>query len=75
MKALLIIILLIAGFGYQQQQWQRQHKVKSLGIAKLANEGYWLSTDPNKMCCDLNFDGYIDFYDYAIFLRKYTEKY
>lgn len=60
---------------YKQRQFQRMKKCRSLGIYKLTTEGYWLSEEPSRQCCDLNFDGYIDFFDYALFLRDYTENY
>ena len=82
MKQLLIIaVLFVCGVefmelvSYKQQQWQRAKKLTSIIIGspdRLHN--YWLSNDPNHFCADLNFDGYIDFFDYAEYLRLKSGK-
>jgi hypothetical protein len=55
-------------WNYKQIQWQKASKVKSLGPKVM---DYWLSSDPNHMAADLNFDSKINFFDYAIFTKDY----
>jgi hypothetical protein len=53
-------------FYFKQIQWQKLENIMS----DLRNIGiYWLSTDPNHQCADLNFDGIVNFYDYAEYLK------
>ena len=54
----------------KQQQWQRMKKASSIIHGDPCDlPFYWLSTDPNHRCADLNFDNEINFFDYAIYLR------
>ena len=49
----------------KQRAWQRMVACRGKVTAE-----YWLATDPNYMCCDLNLDGIINFIDYAILTQK-----
>ena len=53
----------------EQFRWQRAKACKAKW-----NTGYWLSTEPNDMCCDLNFDGIINFKDLLIFEANFTSE-
>ena len=87
MRKTLIIILLLAGCqpkpamihtegtlpkqiigNMEQFRWQRAKACKAKW-----NTDYWLSNEPNDMCCDLNFDGIINFKDLLIFEANFTE--
>jgi hypothetical protein len=62
----LVLVFVSMDMTTKQRQWQRRTKLKSVGYKAV---DYWLSTDPNHNCADLNFDGQINFYDYAVFLN------
>jgi site-specific DNA-cytosine methylase len=51
-----------------QKRWQR---MKKLQVSYMKYK-YWLSADPNMRAGDLNFDGIINFYDYANILSLCT---
>ncbi len=56
-------------FNFKQIQWQKIKKLENI-MSDPGNIGiYWLSTDPNHQCADLNFDGIVNFYDYAEYLK------
>ena len=72
MQYFLAIILLFypfdsSDFTIAEKQLAWQHMIACRG--KVTAE-YWLATDPNYMCCDLNLDGIINFIDYAILTQK-----
>jgi len=64
--------LVFSAHSQKQRQWQRMKKLNSIIVGdpnRLTDEHYWLSTDPNHFCADLNFDKHINFYDYARYLK------
>ena len=67
-KLLLALVVLFMGMDMttKQHQWQRRKKLNSVGYKAV---DYWLSTDPNHRCADLNFDDQINFFDYAVYLK------
>ncbi len=75
MRFVFIIVLFFSEGSrvrYRQIQWQKAAKLKSVmrGSPETLTD-YWLSTDPNHFCADLNCNGIVNFVDYAIYTRDY----
>lgn len=69
MRVAIILLIIVSSCLFQQRRWQRAHKLKSVGPQAI---NYWLSTDPNHFCADLNFDDNINFFDYAVYLKHFV---
>lgn len=80
MKFLVIFAVLSLFEGFEpvkmkQHRWQRASKLSSIirGSPETLG-GYWLSSDPNHFCADLNFDCIVDFRDYSWYLRTFWDE-
>ncbi len=63
MAKTLALIIIFSVLQYKSVQLQKYYKLRTY---KHNMVNFWL-TDEN--CADLNFDGLVNFYDYAIYLR------